>query len=823
MIHKVERELAGRALTIETGELAQQASGAVTIRFGDNIILATAVMAEQSREGIDFLPLTVDMEERHYAIGKIPGSFFRREGRPGSEAILAGRITDRTLRPLFPKELRNEVQIVLTVLSADREFPLDTLGVIGASAALTISHAPFEGPVSACHVGYINGEIVINPSYSEGDNSDLDLVVAGSENAIVMVEAGAKEVDESVLRQALQAGQEINRIVIDMQNELQRLVGKEKVTVEAPEENTALRGAIESLVGERLLEAAAGLGRHERNETSKALLDETLANLSNNHEASEIEHVFEDTFTDAVRSSILNGKRPDGRNHTQIRPLTSRVGVLPRAHGSALFQRGETQVLNVTTLGPLADAQRLDTLNPVETKRYLHHYNFPPYSVGEARRVGTPGRREIGHGALAERALLPVIPGEMEFPYTLRLVSDVLGSNGSTSMASVCSSTLSLMDAGVPIKAPVAGIAMGLVTDKTGAYAVLTDIQGLEDHLGDMDFKVAGTAQGVTALQMDIKLTGITDEILEKALDQAKVARLEILAHMSETIAVSREELSPFAPRMTRIQINPERIGALIGPGGKTIRSIVEETGATVDVENDGTVYVGSSDGEVAARAIGMIERLTKDITVGEKFKGKVVRTTDFGAFVELAPGRDGMVHISELANYRVGTVEDVVKVGDEVEVLVTDIDPTGRIRLSRRALLEPEEGDGPQQEVGADGGREPSFGNARPTATDRPPGDRDRGPRPGGGDGGGRPSFGDRDRPPADRDRGPRPGGGDGGGRPSFGDRDRPPGDRDRPAGGDRDRGPRPGGGNGRPPRRRPDDDRGPRRPEGDRPPRRM
>ena len=750
MIHKVERELAGRALTIETGELAQQASGAVTIRFGDNIILATAVMAEQSREGIDFLPLTVDMEERHYAIGKIPGSFFRREGRPGSEAILAGRITDRTLRPLFPKELRNEVQIVLTVLSADREFPLDTLGVIGASAALTISHAPFEGPVSACHVGYINGEIVINPSYSEGDNSDLDLVVAGSENAIVMVEAGAKEVDESVLRQALQAGQEINRIVIDMQNELQRLVGKEKVTVEAPEENTALRGAIESLVGERLLEAAAGLGRHERNETSKALLDETLANLSNNHEASEIEHVFEDTFTDAVRSSILNGKRPDGRNHTQIRPLTSRVGVLPRAHGSALFQRGETQVLNVTTLGPLADAQRLDTLNPVETKRYLHHYNFPPYSVGEARRVGTPGRREIGHGALAERALLPVIPGEMEFPYTLRLVSDVLGSNGSTSMASVCSSTLSLMDAGVPIKAPVAGIAMGLVTDKTGAYAVLTDIQGLEDHLGDMDFKVAGTAQGVTALQMDIKLTGITDEILEKALDQAKVARLEILAHMSETIATSREELSPFAPRMTRIQINPERIGALIGPGGKTIRSIVEETGATVDVENDGTVYVGSSDGEVAARAIGMIERLTKDITVGEKFKGKVVRTTDFGAFVELAPGRDGMVHISELANYRVGTVEDVVKVGDEVEVLVTDIDPTGRIRLSRRALLEPEEGDGPQQEVGADGGREPSFGNTRPDGGGRPFGDRPGGGnRPGGGD---RP-FGDRsgggDAPP--------------------------------------------------------------------------
>ncbi len=759
MIHKVERELAGRTLTIETGELAQQASGAVTVRYGDNIILATAVMAPTAREGIDFLPLTVDLEERHYAIGKIPGSFFRREGRPGGEAILAGRITDRTIRPLFPKGLRNEVQIILTVLSSDREYPLDTLGVIGASAALTISHAPFEGPVSGCHVGYIDGEIVINPTYATGDNSSLDLVVAGSQNAIVMVEAGANEVDESVLRQALLAGQEANRIVIEMQEELQKLCGKEKVTIEAPEENTALREAIESLVGERLLEAAAGLGRHERNETTKALLEETLESLSGDHEESEIEHVFEDAFTDAVRASILNDKRPDGRTHTEIRPLTSRVGVLPRAHGSALFQRGETQVLNVTTLGPLADAQRIDSLTPVETKRYLHHYNFPPYSVGEARRVGTPGRREIGHGALAERALLPVIPGEMEFPYTLRLVSDVLGSNGSTSMASVCSSTLSLMDAGVPIKAPVAGIAMGLVTDKTGAYAVLTDIQGLEDHLGDMDFKVAGTAEGVTALQMDIKLTGITDEILEKALDQAKTARLELLAHMSETIAETRTDLSPFAPRMTRIQINPERIGALIGPGGKTIRSIVEETGATVDVENDGTVFVGASDGDIADRAIGMIERLTKDIEVGESFKGKVVRTTDFGAFVELAPGRDGMVHISELAHYRVGSVEDVIKVGDEVEVLVTDIDPTGRIRLSRRALIEPDAETPPE-------GAEVNTGA------------------------------------PFDQ----RQGRGDGGGRPF----------------GDRDRGPRPSG-NGRPPRRRPDGDRDrPRRPEGDRPPRR-
>ncbi len=761
MIHRVERELAGRTLTIETGELAQQASGAVTVRYGDTIILATAVMAPQAREGIDFLPLTVDMEERHYAIGRIPGSFFRREGRPGSEAILAGRITDRTLRPLFPKGLRNEVQIILTVLSADRENALDTLGIIGASAALTISHIPFEGPVSGCHVGHINGEIVINHTFAQSDESDLDLIVAGSQNAIVMVEASAREVDESIVREALLAGQETNRIIIDMQNELQSLAGKPKIIVHPPEPNTELEEAVEALVGDRLLEAATGLGKEERNETTQALLDEALEKLSGQHDDSEITHAFEQALTDAVRSSILKGTRPDGRTHTQIRTLTSRVGVLPRAHGSALFQRGETQVLNVTTLGPLADAQKMDTLTPIETKRYLHHYNFPPYSVGEARRVGTPGRREIGHGALAERALLPVIPSEMEFPYTLRLVSDVLGSNGSTSMASVCSSTLSLMDAGVPIKSPVAGIAMGLITDKTGDYAVLTDIQGLEDHLGDMDFKVAGTADGVTALQMDIKLTGVTDEIMERALAQAKAARLELLAHMSETIQTSRPELSPYAPRMTRISINPERIGALIGPGGKTIRSIVEATGATVDVENDGTVFVGAADGEVAARAISMIERLTKDITVGESFKGKVVRTTDFGAFVELAPGRDGMVHISELANYRVGSVEDVVKVGDEVEVLVTDIDPTGRIRLSRRALLDPEDGAETQQD--GVGGREPSGVRV----DDR-------------GEGGGR---------PFDRDRGARP---------------------SRPMG------------NGRPPRRSPDGDRGPRRPEGDRPPRR-
>ena len=749
MIHRVERELAGQTLTIETGELAQQASGAVTVRYGDTIILATAVIADKPREGIDFLPLTVDMEERHYAMGKIPGSFFRREGRPGTEAILAGRITDRTIRPLFPKGLRHEVQVILTVISTDQQHALDTLGVIGASAALTISEIPFRGPVSGSHVGYMNGQITLNPTYKESESSDLDLVVCGSSDAIVMVEAGANEVDESVLRQGLAAGQEANRIVIDMQDELQRLVGKPKLTIEDVEVDADLLASVEALVSNRLASLVGNLGKEERNDSTQALLDEALEKLGDDHAATAISEAFEETLTNAVRSGILGGQRPDGRTHTQIRPLSSRVSVLPRAHGSALFQRGETQVLNVATLGPLADAQRLDTLLPVETKRYMHHYNFPPYSVGEARRVGTPGRREIGHGALAERALIPVIPTELDFPYTIRLVSDVLGSNGSTSMASVCSSTLSLMDAGVPIKAPVAGIAMGLVTDKTGDYAVLTDIQGMEDHLGDMDFKVAGTAAGVTALQMDIKLTGVTDEILEKALDQAKVARLEILAHMSATIAAARTELSPFAPRMTRIQINPERIGALIGPGGKTIRGIVEATGATVDVENDGTVFVGATDGDVAAKAIGMIERLTKEISVGEKFSGKVVRTTDFGAFVELAPGRDGMVHISELANYRVASVEDEVKVGDEVEVLVTDIDPTGRVRLSRRALLET---DGDDANGGSGDNARPSFEASRmDRGGPRPRPGGDRGPRPTGSGGPPR-RRPDGDRPPPRR-----------------------------------------------------------------------
>ncbi|MEC8945825.1 MAG: polyribonucleotide nucleotidyltransferase [Chloroflexota bacterium] len=716
MIHRVQRTIDGKDLILETGELATQAGGSVKVQYGETIVLATATMSNSAREGVDFLPLSVDIEERHYAIGKIPGSFFRREGRPTTEAVLGSRVTDRTIRPLIPKKIRNEIQVLLTVLSADRVNPHDTIALVGASAALTISNVPFDGPVSATRVGYMDGELVTNLTYENLSETDLDLVVAGSENAIVMVEGGAEEVDEKIVLDALKKAQEVNHEIIQMQKELADLTSKEKTVFEEDESDDSFSSELASFLGERLGEAIGGLGKEERTELTDQLLSDSVSNFEENHDESKIESTFDKLFKDAVRKNILAGNRPDGRSSAEIRELSSKVGVLPRAHGSSIFNRGQTQILNVATLGSLSDAQRIDSLSPDETKRYLHHYNFPPYSVGEVRRVGNPGRREIGHGALAERALIPVIPDESEFPYTIRLVSDVLGSNGSSSMGSVCASTLSLMDAGVPIKAPVAGIAMGLVTDEKD-FVVLTDIQGIEDSLGDMDFKVAGTRDGITALQMDIKLTGITDEILEQALEQAKAARLEILDNMLATIPDTREELNEHAPRITKLTIDTEKIGALIGPGGKTIRSIVEESGATVDVDNDGTVFVGATDKSSADKAIELINRLTKDIEVGEKYTGKVVRTTDFGAFVELAPGKDGMVHISELADYHVPNVEDVVKVGDEVEVLVTEIDQTGRVRLSRKALLNgSEEG----ATIGTDGAEDTSTRRARPNRRPR-------------------------------------------------------------------------------------------------------
>jgi polyribonucleotide nucleotidyltransferase len=687
---KHEIEIGRRTLSIETGLLAPQAHGAAVIRYGDTVVLVTAVMGGV-REGMDFFPLTIEYEERLYAVGRIPGSFFRREGRPTTEATLAARLTDRPLRPRFPKGMRNEVQVISTILSVDHVNQPDIMTIIGASAALSISQIPFNGPVAATRMGYIDGKHVVNPTFDELTTSELDLTIAGSRDAIIMIEAGAKEVDEEVVLEALRIGQETNVKIIELQDKLIAEVGKAKVEVKTAEPiDEGLAGKVET-IAKAALEAVVdrGEGRGERNPAIKEVETKAISELGEEYGAGVVSKAFDDVLKKVIRSKILyEKKRPDGRSLTEVRPLTSTVGLLPRTHGSALFQRGETQILTVTTLGPLTLEQRLDGLSPEDTKRYIHHYNFPPFSTGEARRMGT-GRREIGHGALAERALLPVIPNETDFPYAFRVVSEALSSNGSTSMGSVCGSTLSLMDAGVPIKAPVSGIAMGLMTDDDGHFQVLTDIQGVEDFMGDMDFKVAGTADGITALQMDIKASGISPEIFRQALAQARDGRLFILDHMLQTLAEPRPELNANAPRMTRIMIPVEKIGAVIGPGGKTIRSIIEATGATIDVGNDGSVTIGAVDGAAAEEAIRMVEGLTKEIEVGQKYTGKVSRLMNFGAFVEILPGKDGLVHISELDTTRVGRVEDVVKIGDEVEVMVIEIDRMGRVNLSRKAVLE--------------------------------------------------------------------------------------------------------------------------------------
>ena len=691
-MHRYELEVGGRLLTIEAGQLAQQASGSVLVRYGDTVVLVTAV-AGGVREGIDFLPLTVDYEERLYAAGRIPGSFFRREGRPTTEAVLAGRLTDRTIRPRFPKGIRNDIQIISTVLSVDGENAPEVLSIIGASAALSVSQIPFDGPIAGTRMGRVNGEFVINPTYQQLVDSDLDLTVSGSREAMIMVEAGADEVSEEDVLEALRIGQETNVAVVELQDRMVADIGKAKRAdwlKPAPDDEEALNQAVASLAKEKV-EAVIDKGE-ARGERSAALSDaeaEATTQLGEHYGAERVIKAFDNVVKKVVRAKILDaGRRPDGRNLTEVRPLASMVGLIPRTHGSALFQRGETQILTLTTLGPMSMEQRLDSLSPDDRKRYIHHYNFPPFSTGEVRRIGT-GRREIGHGALAERALAPVIPDEVEFPYALRLVSEALGSNGSTSMGSVCGSTLSLMDAGVPIKAPVSGVAMGLITDDDGRFAILTDIQGVEDFMGDMDFKVAGTPEGVTALQMDIKVSGLTPEIMRTALHQAKEGRAFILHHMLGTLAEPREELSAYAPRMVRISIPVDKIGAVIGPGGKTIRSITEESGASVDIDNDGTVTIGSMDEAAAAKAITMIEGLTKEVQVGEVYTGPVTRIMNFGAFVEILPGKDGLVHISEISSERVPSVEAAVSIGEEMTVMVTEIDKMGRVNLSRRAVLE--------------------------------------------------------------------------------------------------------------------------------------
>jgi len=777
----------GRELEVGTGQLAQLADGSCTIRFGDMMLLATVCDGEP-RAGIDFFPLTVDYEERMYAIGKIPGSFFRREGRPGGEATLAARMTDRPIRPLFPKGYRREVQVVLTLLSSDRENPGDVWGTTAASIVLGMSKIPFSGPVSSVRVARIDGQFRAFPTYEEVAQADLDITVAGTEASVVMIEAGASGVPEAAVLEAIAYANTIIQQLNELQKEIAAALGVEKLHFEYPKGVDAeLQSKVSALLASRetqMLDAVKSEGSRGIDTLTRELVTE-LGNDADGNPANsrEVQAAIDAHIKPFVRNRVITQNlRPDDRANDEIRPLSAAVGLLPRAHGSGLFQRGQTQVLSVVTLGPLADRQRLDNISPAPFKRWMHHYNFPPFSVGEARPLRGAGRREIGHGMLGERAIEPVLPSQEDFPYALRSVSDVLSSNGSTSMASVCGSILALMDAGVPISAPVAGVAMGLMSDDAVEnYRVLTDIAGIEDAFGDMDFKVAGTAEGITALQMDIKLQRLPAGLLEAALEQARQARLKILDVMLATLAEPREELSQYAPRTEVIKIDREKIGAVIGPGGRVIRGMVEETGATIDVEDDGTVRVGGSDPEGVRRAIDMIRGLTKEVQIGEVYDGRVTRIMTFGAFVEILPGKEGLVHISELTEERVNRVEDVVNLGDEVKVVVVEIDNLGRINLSRRALLDggegvdgrvgmaerdedeeefnedeiprrPEPGETPRSMIGA--GRTGSGGGFG----------GQRGPRPGGGGGYGGGGNRGGGGGGAGGQRGPRPGGGGGG-----------------------------------------------------------
>ncbi|MBQ4511618.1 MAG: polyribonucleotide nucleotidyltransferase [Anaerolineaceae bacterium] len=684
-------EVDGKTVIFESGMLAGQAGGAVTVRVGDSVVFSAATMGAEPKEGQDFFPLTVEYEERLYAGGRIPGSFFRREGRPAGDVILTSRLIDRPLRPLFSQDIRNEVQVILYSLSADFINPLDIIAINAASASLMISDIPWDGPVGAVRVGRINGKLIANPTYEEIEKSDLDLRIAGTADAILMVEAGSKEISEEDMVEALIFGQKAIQPLVAIQNEMAAAIGKPKR--EVPRFNLD-QDAIEEVVekysqtmDDMMSEPHTKAELADNLKQLKAQVVEEFAGEDDTKKADYAEG-FEEAYRRVVRSRILDRHlRPDGRGLTEIRPIWTKVDVLPRPHGTGLFTRGETQVLTFATLGTPRDAQEIDTLSPQENKRYMHHYNFPPFCTGECKRVGGQSRREIGHGALAERALVPVIPSEEEFPYTIRLVSEVMSSNGSSSMGSVCGSTLALMDAGVPIKAPVTGIAMGLIKEGEN-YVILTDIQGAEDHLGDMDFKVAGTEQGITALQMDIKIKGITPQIMREALAQAHEARKFILGKILETIPAPRPELKPHVPRITTIQIPVDKIGAIIGPGGKNIRQLQEDTNTKIDIEESGLIYISATNQADSDAARDQILGLIETPVLGNIYTGKVVRTTDFGAFVEILPGVDGMVHISQLDSERVNSVEDVVSIGDELTVMVTGIE-NGKVRLSRQAVLE--------------------------------------------------------------------------------------------------------------------------------------
>lgn len=689
-MYSFEMELGGRKLVIENGKMAKQANGAVLVRYGDTVVLVTATASAEPREGVDFFPLTVDYEEKMYAAGKIPGGFIKREGRPSSDAILCARLIDRPIRPLFPKGYRNDVQIVATVMSVEQDNAPELAAMIGASAALTVSDIPFNGPIAGVRVGRVNDEFVINPTEEQRKVSTLNLTVAGSYDAVMMVEAGANELPEEVILDAILFGhQEIKRIV-EFQNEIRNECGKEKREAKlftVPEE---LMTAVRDYTKDRLDEATRNPDKLDRDAHIADINAEAMEHFLVEYPEmdKEIAIALHDIEKEIVRRMITHEKiRPDGREVEEVRPVSCEVGLLPRTHGSGLFTRGQTQILTVTTLGPLGDEQIIDGLGPETTKHYIHHYNFPGYSVGEAKPIRSPGRREIGHGALAERALVPVIPTMEEFPYTIRLVSEVLESNGSSSMGSVCGSTLSLMNAGVPIKRPVSGVAMGLVKEGD-KYTILTDIQGMEDALGDMDFKVAGTTEGVTAIQMDIKVAGIDRDILYSALQQAKRGRAFILGKMLECIDKPAAELSPYAPRVETIKIKVDKIRDVIGTGGKVVKKIIDETGVQIDIHEDGNIFISSVDAESMKKARQMIEDIVREVEVGEVYTGKVTRLMKFGAFIEVLPGKEGLCHISQLADHRVEKVEDVVQVGDQLQVKVVEIDDKGRVNLSHKACL---------------------------------------------------------------------------------------------------------------------------------------